>query len=76
MYHRWGTPKRFFGEGFYGMFSPPLSFPPHFVFSEESHEFESHDFRLRIANSVPIRSSDPCPGLRAPKSRIAVRKGF
>ena len=33
-YHKWGEgPELFFGEGFYGMFSPPLSFPPPFVFS-------------------------------------------
>ena len=25
-YHRWGGPKPFLGMGFYGMFSPPLSF--------------------------------------------------
>ena len=31
-YDRWGGPKPFLGEGFYGMFSPPLSFPPPFVF--------------------------------------------
>ena len=42
-YHRWGGPKPFLGEGFYGMFpipwvfpsrefSHPLSFPPPFVF--------------------------------------------
>ena len=31
-YHRWGGPKLFFGERFYGMSSPPLSSPP-FVFS-------------------------------------------
>ena len=30
-YHRWGVQNRF-GKGFYGMFSPPLSFPPAFVF--------------------------------------------
>ena len=27
-----GVSKTVFGEGFYGMFSPPLSFPPPFVF--------------------------------------------
>ena len=29
-YHKWGGPKPFLGRGlgFYGMFSPPLSFPP------------------------------------------------
>ena len=33
-YHRWGGgSKTIFGNGFYGMFSPPVSFPPPFVFS-------------------------------------------
>ena len=27
-----GVQNLFFGKGFYGMFSPPLSFPPPFVF--------------------------------------------
>ena len=31
-YHKWGGSKTVFGEGFYGIFSPPLSFPPPFVF--------------------------------------------
>ena len=29
-----GGSKTVFGKGFHGMFSPPLSFPPPFVFSE------------------------------------------
>ena len=33
-YHKWGGSKTFFGEGLYGMFSPLLSFPAPFVFSE------------------------------------------
>ena len=28
-----GGPKTVFGKGFYGMFSPPLSFPPPLCFS-------------------------------------------
>ena len=32
-YHRAGGSKTVFGKGFYGMFSPPLSFPPPFCFS-------------------------------------------
>ena len=31
-YHRWRGSKTVFGEGLYGMFSPPLSLPPPFVF--------------------------------------------
>ena len=33
LYHRWvgGGVQNLFGEGFYGMFSPPLSFPPPFA---------------------------------------------
>ena len=30
-----GGSKTVFGEGFYGMFSPPLSFPPPLFFSEK-----------------------------------------
>ena len=32
-YHKWGV-QNCLGEGLYGMFSPPLSFPPVLVFSE------------------------------------------
>ena len=35
-YHKWGGSKAVFGEGFYGMFSPPLSFPPPLFFSEKN----------------------------------------
>ena len=37
MYHRWegGGSKTVFGEGFYGMFCLPLSFPPPVFFSDE-----------------------------------------
>ena len=31
-YHRWRGFKTVFGEGFHGVFSPHLSFPPPFVF--------------------------------------------
>ena len=31
-YHKWGGSKTVFGEGLYGMFSPPLSFPLPLVF--------------------------------------------
>ena len=31
-----GGSKTFFGEGFYGMFSPPLSFPPPPLFFSET----------------------------------------
>ena len=36
MYHRWGGGQNSFREGFYGMFSPSLSFHPPLFFSDAS----------------------------------------
>ena len=49
-----GGPKTVFGEGFYGMFSPPLSFPPPLFFSENRLVRKSAVFceNLRLRNAV------------------------
>ena len=54
-YHRWGGgSKTVFGKGFYGMFSPPLSFPPPFVF-------------LRLCRELRDKN---CPKTRRPRLEI------
>ena len=65
MYHKWGGFKTVFGEGLYGMFSPPLSSPPPFVFSLKLpnkflNPFFAVIFRSRITDFIPAPITDLC----------------
>ena len=57
-----GVTKTVFGEGFYGTFSPPLSFPPPLFFSDLDWDTHTHTpTRARAASGVCGRSV-PCAG--------------